>query len=213
MSTQERANVLKSLENVYEVFVSIDDDHTVCKSIEHLINLSKYNIKYFANGGDRKSINDVPESKICFENNIETIFNIGGEKSESSSSLTQRLFEIMLLNQKDSKIIKKPWGYYINLISEGDYLVKKIVLKHHEELSKQSHNHREEHWVIVKGRVDVLNGKTIGSYIKGDYIYVDKGKVHKISNPYDEDAIIIEIQLGVILSESDIMRIADKYKR
>ena len=213
MTVEERVIILENLKNVYKVFVSIDDDHTVCKSIKYLANSSKYNIKYFANGGDRKNVNDVPESKVCIDNNIETIFNIGGEKSESSSSLTQKFFEKMLLNKNHEKIYRKPWGYYINLISEGDYIVKKLFLKTDEELSKQSHHHREEHWVVVKGEVDVLNGKHRGKYSQGDYIYIEKGIVHKIANPYGADAVIIEIQLGNILSESDITRFEDKYKR
>ena len=48
----------QSLKDVDDVFLSIDKDKTVCKSLEQI----KPDI--FANGGDRKNY-EIPESKIC----------------------------------------------------------------------------------------------------------------------------------------------------
>ncbi len=48
MSEQDRLKIIKSLKDVDEVFLSIDSDATVCKSLEAV------NPDIFANGGDRK---------------------------------------------------------------------------------------------------------------------------------------------------------------
>ena len=40
----------------------------------------KENIQYFANGGDRKNIDQIPEANVCDNHNIEMIFNSGGGK-------------------------------------------------------------------------------------------------------------------------------------
>ena len=213
MDINERIKILKNLKNVEEVFISIDKDHTVCNSINYLVKSSFYNIKYFANGGDRSNINEIPEYDVCIKNNIEPIFDIGGKKTQSSSSLTQRFYEIMLKQGHEDTIIKKPWGYYRNFIIEGNYLLKKIVVNPGEKLSEQTHNFRQEHWIIVEGKINVKNNKSSESFTSGEHIFIERGSIHRISNPFEEKAIIIEVQIGTILSELDIIRLKDKYKR
>ena len=43
--------------------------------------------------------------------------------------------------------------------------------------------------------------------------YVAIGDIHRIANPYDEPAHIIEVQCGEYLGEDDIVRFEDKYGR
>ena len=72
--------IVSSIKYVDEVFLSIDKDKTVCKSLE------KIKPAIFANGGDRKNY-EIPESVICNKYNIEIIDGLG-EKIRSSSDLT-----------------------------------------------------------------------------------------------------------------------------
>jgi D-beta-D-heptose 7-phosphate kinase/D-beta-D-heptose 1-phosphate adenosyltransferase len=65
---------------VDEVFLSIDKDKSVCKSLEYL----KPDI--FANGGDR-SLNEIPETAVMKKYNIEMIDGLG-MKIRSSSKIT-----------------------------------------------------------------------------------------------------------------------------
>ena len=80
MDEKDRALIVKNIKAVDEVFLSIDDDKTVCKSLKEV------NPDVFANGGDRKNY-EIPESTVCKENNIEIIDGLG-EKIRSSSDLT-----------------------------------------------------------------------------------------------------------------------------
>lgn len=80
MDEKDRVLILKNIKAVDEVFLSIDEDKTVCKS------LKKVNPDVFANGGDRKNY-EIPESKVCKENNIQIIDGLG-DKIRSSSDLT-----------------------------------------------------------------------------------------------------------------------------
>ena len=80
MPQEERAKIVAALKCVDEVFMSIDEDATVCKSLAAV----KPNI--FAKGGDRFN-NEIPESEVCRENNIQMIDGLG-EKIQSSSNLT-----------------------------------------------------------------------------------------------------------------------------
>ena len=80
MDENDRVIIVSSIKYVDEVFLSIDKDKTVCKSIE------KIKPDIFANGGDRKNY-EIPESVICNKYNIEIIDGLG-EKIRSSSDLT-----------------------------------------------------------------------------------------------------------------------------
>ena len=80
MDEMERVLIVKNIKAVDEVFLSVDEDKTVCKSLEIV------NPDIFANGGDRKNY-EIPESKVCKENNIEIIDGLG-DKIRSSSDLT-----------------------------------------------------------------------------------------------------------------------------
>ena len=80
MDENDRVLITSSLKDVDDVFLSIDKDKTVCKSLEQI----KPDI--FANGGDRKNY-EIPESTICKKYNIQIIDGLG-EKIRSSSDLT-----------------------------------------------------------------------------------------------------------------------------
>ena len=80
MDELDRMRIVKSLHMVDEVFLSVDSDRSVCKSLEEI----KPDI--FANGGDRFE-SDSPESTICSKYNIQIIDGLG-DKIRSSSSLT-----------------------------------------------------------------------------------------------------------------------------
>ena len=79
MKLEERKKILEALKCVDEVFVSIDLDPSVCKSLEAI----KPDI--FAKGGDR-FIHEIPESGICEKCGIKIVDGLG-DKIQSSSEL------------------------------------------------------------------------------------------------------------------------------
>jgi rfaE bifunctional protein nucleotidyltransferase chain/domain len=81
MSQDDRMKIVSSLKCVDEVFLSIDEDRSVCKSLEAI----KPGI--FAKGGDR-TIDEIPETPICKELGIQIIDGLG-EKIRSSSELVE----------------------------------------------------------------------------------------------------------------------------
>ncbi len=84
MSAEERAEVISSLRFVDEVVISIDKDRTVCRTLESVAP------HIFANGGDRETAADIPETAVCERLNIEMVFNVGGGKVQSSSWLIEK---------------------------------------------------------------------------------------------------------------------------
>jgi len=78
MNQADRLKIVKALRDVDEVFLSIDKDKTVCKS------LAKIKPDIFANGGDRHSVGDVPEYPICQKLRIKMVDGLGRKIRASS---------------------------------------------------------------------------------------------------------------------------------
>jgi cytidyltransferase-like protein len=93
MKQEDRIKIIKALRDVDEVFLSIDKDKTVCKS------LSKVKPNIFANGGDRKSIGDVPEYPICQKLGITMVDGLG-RKIRASSELIKKAAEAKIIAVK-----------------------------------------------------------------------------------------------------------------
>ena len=83
MPFAERIKIVGALKFVDEVFPSIDEDKSVCKSLEAI----KPNI--FAKGGDRV-VSNIPEAEICRKLGIKIIDGLG-DKIQSSSALINGL--------------------------------------------------------------------------------------------------------------------------
>jgi len=107
----------------------------------------------------------------------------------------------------------RPWGTFETIIENDNYKVKRIVVNPKSQLSLQSHNHRSEHWVVVKGvGIATLNNKQI-ELKKGDNIFINVKDKHRMTNKTDEELIFIEVQNGDYLGEDDIVRYQDDYGR
>jgi len=83
MPWNERAYILGNIKGVNIVTAVDDGDGTVCEALKRI------KPTYFANGGDRQETN-TPEMEICNELGIEMLWNMGGEKLQSSSSLVNK---------------------------------------------------------------------------------------------------------------------------
>ena len=141
MNFEERKEIVLGFSCVDQVTKCIDSDNTVCKTLEML---SKKNaIDIFANGGDRLEIGDIPEQKVCLENNIDLVFGIGGYKIQSSSDLIKPFL---------NDIEERPWGLSEYILVEKTYAVKKLIVNPNQKLSLQYHNNRAEYWVVISGR-------------------------------------------------------------
>jgi mannose-1-phosphate guanylyltransferase/mannose-6-phosphate isomerase len=107
----------------------------------------------------------------------------------------------------------RPWGYYEVLNVAIGYKVKKIHVLPFAKLSLQYHFHRNEHWVVVRGRARVTKNKNIRDLELGESILIKKNEVHRIANEWKEPLEIIEVQLGEKTEEEDIVRLSDQYGR
>jgi len=126
---------------------------------------------------------------------------------------------VMRLNQaKRSEVqyhrrVHRPWGFY-ELIDEGPgFKVKRIAVKPQACLSLQAHQHRAEHWVVVKGTAEVTRDDEISVLNENESTFIPVGVKHRLANPGEQLLEIIEVQSGSYLGEDDIVRFADNYGR
>ena len=89
MPESERMEIIKALKHVDEVFLSIDKDKTVIKSLERIFQKYKGIELIFAKGGDSTSEN-VPELDICNKFGAQVVLDVGGGKIQSSSWLINK---------------------------------------------------------------------------------------------------------------------------
>lgn len=82
----ERMFIVSNIKSVDRVYLSIDQDRTVCQSIRKVHQeLSESYHLAFANGGDQNN-QSIPEAPVCMELGIELLDGLG-EKIQSSSWL------------------------------------------------------------------------------------------------------------------------------
>jgi len=109
--------------------------------------------------------------------------------------------------------VNRPWGHYTVLMKSEKFQIKKISINPKQRISLQYHNHRSEHWVVVKGTAEVINGSKTFTINTGESTFIPAKETHRLSNPADTPLEIIEVQIGDLISEEDIVRINDDYDR
>ena len=195
MPEADRLEIVGSLRCVDEVFLSIDKDKSVCKSLEHI----KPDI--FANGGDRTKEN-IPEMDEW--PNVDFVFGVGGEVKQNSSSW-------ILEEWKTPKTIRN-WGWYRVLDDKAGYKVKELVIEPGKSLSMQRHQDRSEHWYILKGTctMNTINVSSdyeeYGKFKEHQTIRINKQQWHQGCNETKEPCHILEVQYGDRCVEDDIER-------
>ena len=107
----------------------------------------------------------------------------------------------------------RPWGSYESLIVGEGFQVKRIVVNPGQRLSLQMHHHRAEHWVVVRGTAEVVNGDETMLLTEDQSTYIPIGAKHRLSNPGKYPLGLIEVQSGSYLREDDIVRFEDIYGR
>jgi D-beta-D-heptose 7-phosphate kinase/D-beta-D-heptose 1-phosphate adenosyltransferase len=200
MPFEERKTIVENIKGVGMAFGFNDDDGSAIEAIRQVKSVFPRNSEIiFANGGDRTKDN-IPE--MVFDD-IEFVFGVGGEDKKNSSS--------WILSKWDKPTTERPWGKYRDLDQNGHWKVKELSIEMGQALSDQRHFKRSEHWHIVDGdlqmNLEFDNGyKTSKIYKTGESIDIPKLTWHKAINVGATSVKVIEVWMGIELSEEDIER-------
>ena len=109
--------------------------------------------------------------------------------------------------------VHRPWGSYDSIDQDEGFQVKRIKVKPGGRLSLQSHAHRAEHWIVVRGTARVTRDNDVFDLHANQSTYIPLGAKHRLENPGSEVLELIEVQSGDYLGEDDIVRYEDVYGR
>lgn len=109
--------------------------------------------------------------------------------------------------------IHRPWGQFKVLAKAEHFIVKRLIVHPESQISLQSHAHRNENWVVIKGQAFVQLDNDEMCLTVGESICIKSGQVHRLINRTKEMLEIIEVQTGSHLDEDDIVRYDDQYQR
>jgi len=114
----------------------------------------------------------------------------------------------------ENRFESRPWGHYIILDEAGYGKTKRIHVNPKQKLSYQSHEKRNEVWVVQQGVGKVILNDQEQDIKPGSIIGIPIGTKHRIVNTHDLVPIVfIEVQYGSYFGEDDIIRYEDDYGR
>jgi len=135
------------------------------------------------------------------------------EESQNIKNLVNQLDKEGFPEALKHRRVFRPWGNYYTIAEDFSWQVKRIEVNPGSQLSLQMHNHRAEHWVVVKGIAKVTIDDKLLFLKENESTFIPLGSKHRLSNPGDIPLILIEVQSGSYLGEDDIVRFKDDYGR
>ena len=183
----------------------------------HSVNKSKIskNVYYL----NKKSFKKIQEKSFDYAI-LEKSKNINGIKLNilwSDLGSWKEISNIFKKNRsqyfKKSNVFYRPWGKYINLFLGKSFLEKELVVNPKSSISLQKHKHRFEHWTITSGKPKITINKRKFFKNVNETVFIPQGSIHRIENPFKKPVKIMEVQIGTILKETDIIRYKDIYGR
>tara|TARA_Y100000590_G_scaffold435390_1_gene554746 strand:- start:440 stop:1645 length:1206 start_codon:yes stop_codon:yes gene_type:complete len=184
--------------------------------IESIYESKFLNNVYYLN---KKSFKKIKENSIDYAI-LEKSKNINGIKLNipwSDLGSWKEISNIYKKNKskyfKKSNVFYRPWGKYINLFQGKGFLIKELVVNSKSSISLQKHNYRSEHWTVTSGKPKITINRKKFFKKPNETVFIPKGSVHRIENIFKNPVKIMEVQMGPILKETDIIRYKDIYGR
>jgi len=162
---------------------------------------------------DKKLIATLGVKDLVLVETDDTILLADKERSQEVKAFVKQLKSNDRSEAKLHRKVYRPWGYYDSIENGDNFQVKRLVVYPGAQLSLQMHHHRAEHWVVVKGTAEVVNGDEKILLRVNESTYIPIGTQHQLSNPGKLNLELIEVQSGSYLGEDDIVRFEDVYGR
>ncbi|MDO4785749.1 MAG: mannose-1-phosphate guanylyltransferase/mannose-6-phosphate isomerase [Fretibacterium sp.] len=100
----------------------------------------------------------------------------------------------------------RPWGAYRVLCEAERFKVKRMVVIPGKGLPLQSHCHRVEHWIVVRGTARVRVGDEERFVHEGEGVFVPKNVPCSLENCGRIELEVVAVQEGEYLGEDDSVR-------
>ena len=128
------------------------------------------------------------------------------KKSQDVKKLVETLKEEDRHEYRFHTRVLRPWGSVTIIRAEKSVQIRMLEVNPRSWLSKQKHQHRSEHWVVIEGEAEILNGTERRTIAAGESTFIPKGTLHQLGNPTQNTLQLIEVQMGEHLGANDIER-------
>jgi mannose-1-phosphate guanylyltransferase/mannose-6-phosphate isomerase len=174
--------------------------------------LDKVNNSYIHSASNRL-VSVIGVSNLVIVDTQDVILVADKSQDQLVKSIVKKIQDSGRTEVENHRKVFRPWGHYDSIDIEDGFQVKRILVNLESKLSLQKHQHRAEHWIVVKGKAKVTCGNKVFNLVENQSTYIPAGEVHRLENIGSQPLEIIEIQTGDYLGEDDIVRIEDDYKR
>lgn len=107
----------------------------------------------------------------------------------------------------------RPWGWFNQYTANQVTTVKILTVLKGEQLSLQTHEHRDEMWIVLDGfGWAEVDGARTPLYEVEQKVWVPRGRPHRLGASDVNELVVLEIAFGDF-DERDITRLDDKYGR
>jgi mannose-1-phosphate guanylyltransferase/mannose-6-phosphate isomerase len=143
----------------------------------------------------------------------DAVFVCPRARAQDVKHLVTRLKQQQRPETERHRKVYRPWGTVDSIVSSERFQVKRLIVRPEARISRQQHNHRAEHWIVVKGTALVQRGEEEFILREDASTYIPIGIPHRLANPGKIPLEIIEVRTGSYLEEDDIARFEDDYGR
>lgn len=177
------------------------------------IDESEYVIK---NNCEKVTVINAAEKQLVVTNDLENVIVVNTEDAVyvSSRERVDDIKDIVTDNKEkyevyfdNNRLSYREWGIHELLNSSEGYKVKKVTVFPGMSMNLHQHELRSEHWSVVEGTATITLGTHTKDYHRFESVYVPVGVMHKVENKTDKNVVIIEVGIGEIISENDLVKI------
>ena len=166
----------------------------------------------YVHAGDRV-VAAVGVSGLIIVDTADAVLVTRPEAAQDTGKVVARLKSAGRVEHRAHRKVHRPWGAFDDVHRGAGFKVKHISVRPGHALSLQSHEHRAEHWVVVRGTARVTRGDETFTLTENQSTYIPPRTRHRLANPGAGPLELVEVQTGGYLEEDDIVRYDDDYGR
>ena len=161
----------------------------------------------------KKNISLLGVENLIVIETADSVLVVNKDDAQSIKSLVKLLEKNHKYLLNEHTRVNRPWGWFETVDEGSNFKVKRIQVNPGAKLSYQSHQFRNEHWVVVKGKATIIIEDKEMMLEHDQSTYINKGYKHQLINHEKINLEIIEVQTGSKVIEEDIKRFEDNYGR
>ena len=195
-------NDLGSFDAFYEVFEK--DEHGNVVHPDHIVIGSKNNLIISEPG---KLVSAVGVEDLIVVDNRDALLICKRDQSQMVKEVVSTLKERGDSRTESHVQDYRSWGSCKVLEEEKElFKINRVIIGPGKRISYMMHKQRSEHWIVVQGTAKVTIDDLEKEMAAGESMDILSGQKHGIENIGTVPLEIIEVQMGSVISEADIVR-------